>query len=166
MLPSKLIRTFTIGMTLVAPTAFAQSNAAGGEAVAKLQCPAGTKQFGNAKDGLFCRKIEAKDGVHVPHGSYASYHPNGKKSSEGQYVDGFRSGLWTFYDEAGQVTGRTEFEGGNYHGKRVQYFANGKPRIIEEFSKGKRNGVVQEFSEDGKLVRQARYQDDREVAAK
>lgn len=162
MLPSKLIRTFTIALTLVAPMAYAQS----GGMVVKLHCPEGTKQFGNMDDDLFCRKIEAKDGMHVPHGPYVSYHSNGQKSADGQYVDGFRFGLWTFYDEAGKVTGRTEFEGGNYHGKRVQYFPNGKPRIIEEYSKGKRNGLVQEFSEDGKLVRQAQYRDDREVAAK
>jgi antitoxin component YwqK of YwqJK toxin-antitoxin module len=38
--------------------------------------------------------------------------------------------------------------------------------MVEEYTNGKRNGLVQEFSEDGKLVRQAQYRDDRQVAEK
>lgn len=166
MLPSKMMKTLTLGMVLAAPMAFAGGQATKSTATYKLNCPAGTKQFGTADDGLFCRKVDATDGMHIPHGPYVSYYPNGQKRSEGQYVEGFRSGLWTFYSEAGQVTGRTEFQRENYHGKRVLYFANGKPRLVEEYSNGKRNGVVQEFSEDGKLVREAHYRDDQQVAAK
>jgi antitoxin component YwqK of YwqJK toxin-antitoxin module len=166
MLPSKMMKTLVLGLVFVTSPALAEGQATKGAVNQKLSCPAGTKQFGTADDGLFCRKADAKDGMHIPHGPYASYFPNGQKRSEGQYVDGFRSGSWTFYNEAGQVTGRTEFQRENYHGKRVLYFANGKPHIVEEYANGKRNGLVQEFSEDGKLVRQAQYRDDQQVAEK
>jgi len=167
MLLSKMMQTLALGLVFAAPVSFAEGQIAKGVATNyKLNCPAGTKQFGNADDGLYCRKVDAIDGIHTPHGPYVAYYPNGQKRSEGQYVDGFRSGLWTFYNEAGQVTGRTEFQRENYHGKRVLYFANGKQRIVEEYTNGKRNGLVQEFSEDGKLVRQARYRDDQQVAEK
>ncbi|QRK05169.1 hypothetical protein JQX13_33905 [Archangium violaceum] len=166
MLPSKMMQTLALGLVFAAPTAFAEGQSAKGGTQYNLNCPVGTKQFGNADDGLFCRKVEASKGMHTPHGPYVSYYPNGQKRSEGQYVDGFRSGQWTFYNEAGQVSGRTEFQRENYHGNRVLYFANGKPRLVEEYAKGKRNGLVQEFSADGKLVRQAQYRDDQQVATK
>ncbi len=166
MSPSKMMQTLVLGVFLAGPVALAQEQAATGAKNPTLNCPAGTKQVGNPNDGLYCRKLEAKEGLHAPHGPYASFFPNGQKRAEGQYVDGFRSGSWTFYDESGQVTGRTEFQRDNYHGKRVQYFPNGKQRMVEEYTNGKRNGLVQEFSEDGKLVRQAQYRDDRQVAEK
>ncbi|WPB73736.1 hypothetical protein KYC5002_32435 [Archangium violaceum] len=166
MLHSKLTRTLVVGLTLATSVAFAEGTAASNGSTPKLACPAGTKQTGNLNDGLYCRKVDAKADRNAAHGPYASYFPNGKKSAEGQYVDGFRTGLWTFYSEDGQVRGRTEFQGGNYHGKHVEYFANGKQRLVEEFANGRRNGLAQEFSEDGKLVRQAQYRDDQQVAEK
>lgn len=166
MLHSKLTRTLVVGLTLATSVAFAEGTAASTGSTPKLACPAGTKQTGNLSDGLYCRKGDAKAGKGDAHGPYASYFPNGKKSAEGQYVDGFRSGLWTFYSEDGQVRGRTEFQGGNYHGKHVEYFPNGKQRLVEEFASGRRNGLSQEFSEEGKLVRQAKYRDDQQVAEK
>jgi antitoxin component YwqK of YwqJK toxin-antitoxin module len=168
MLPSKMMQTLTLGLVFAAPLALAEGKTAQGATNYKLNCPSGTKQFGTAEDGIYCRMVDAKakDGMHTPHGPYVAFYPNGQKRSEGQFVDGFRSGSWTFYSEAGQVTGRTEFQRESYHGKRVLYFANGKPRLVEEYANGKRNGLVQEFSEDGKLVREAQYRDDRQVAEK
>jgi antitoxin component YwqK of YwqJK toxin-antitoxin module len=166
MLSSKLIGTLTLALSLAGTAAFAGDASGKATASIKLNCPSGTKQFGNPDDGIYCRKTVSTDGYNMPHGPYASYHPNGQKRSEGQYFEGFRSGTWTFYDATGKETGRTEFSGGNYHGKRVQYFASGKQRLIEEYVNGKRNGLTQEFSEDGKLVREAQFLDDRQVDAK
>lgn len=160
MFVSKLMSTLVIGITLVTSGAFAQNT------TQALKCPAGTTQFGTAKDGLFCRKPGVKDGAFTAHGPYAAYHANGQKSTEGQYSDGFRSGSWTFYNEAGQLSERIDFQGGNYHGQRVAYFPNGKPRVVESYMEGKRNGLMQEFSEDGKLVRQVTYRDGQQLAAK
>jgi len=166
MLSSKLIRNLTLGLSLVGSAAFAGGAASKAGANIQLNCPSGTKQFGNADDGIYCRKTVSQDGHNMPHGPYVSYYPNGQKRSEGQYFEGFRSGTWSFYDETGKQTGRTEFSGDNYHGKRVQYFASGKPRLVEEYVNGKRHGLTQEFSEDGKVIREAQYRDDKQVDAK
>jgi antitoxin component YwqK of YwqJK toxin-antitoxin module len=37
---------------------------------------------------------------------------------------------------------------------------------VENYSKGLRHGTAKEFSEDGKLVKQTEYRDNREVASK
>jgi antitoxin component YwqK of YwqJK toxin-antitoxin module len=156
----------TLALSLAGTAAFAGDAPSKATASVKLDCPSGTKQWGKPDDGIYCRKTVSTEGYNMPHGPYVSYHRNGQKRSEGQYVEGFRSGTWTFYDESGKETGRTEFSGGNYHGKRVQYFASGKQRLVEEYVNGKREGLTQEFSEDGKLIREAQYRDDTQVNAK
>lgn len=137
----------------------------------RLACPVGTVQKGGEKlsknGGVFCVKTSSgKEREPQLHGPYVDFYPNGQKQSEGQYADGARVGLWTFWDANGVKTGETEFAGGNYHGKRVQYFSTGKPHVVEQYTNGKRDGFFQEFSEDGKLVRQAQYRNDQQVAAK
>ncbi len=164
MLSSRLIRTMTLGLGLVGTAALAGEATSKVETI-KLNCPAETRQFGNPDDGIYCRKTVSIEGYNVPHGPYVSYFPNRQKRSEGQYFEGFRSGTWTFYDESGKKTGSTAFTGGNYHGKRVQYFASGKPRLMEEYVNGKRHGITQEFAEDGRLLREVHYRDNRQVQA-
>jgi antitoxin component YwqK of YwqJK toxin-antitoxin module len=166
MLFSKLIRNLILGLGLVGSPAFAEDAAPKAGASTQLNCPQGATQFGSPNEGIYCRKTVAKDGDNLPHGPYVSFHSNGQRRSEGQYVEGFRSGTWTFYDEAGKETRRTEFSGDSRTGKRVQYFASGKPHIIEEYVSGKRHGLMQEFSEDGKLVREAQFRDDKQAEVK
>lgn len=166
MLSSKLIGILTLALSLTGTAAFGGNSTSKAATSTTLNCPSGTKQFGNPDDGITCRKTVSTEGYNVPHGPYVSYHPNGQKRSEGQYFEGFRSGTWTFYDESGKETGRTEFSGGTYHGKRVQYFASGRQRLIEEYMNGKRHGLTQEFTEDGKIVREVQFRDDKQVEAK
>ncbi|WP_375772506.1 hypothetical protein NR798_16990 [Archangium gephyra] len=162
-------RTLAILAMTAAPVALAEGASSANAAEVRLACPAGTVQKGrkvSKTEGVFCVKVSSRDGEAQLHGPYVDFHSNGQKQSEGQYSDGARAGLWTFWDANGVKTGETQFAGGNYHGKRVEYFPNGKQRLVEEYANGKRNGLVQEFSEDGKVVRQAQYRDDQQVAAK
>jgi hypothetical protein len=160
MLFSMMGRALVVGLMLSTTESLAN------DATFKLNCPANTHQFGSPQEGISCRKPDSSIGQGIAHGPYVSFHANGQKSAEGQYVDGFRSGSWTFYSEDGQVRSRIEFQAGNYHGKREEYFPNGKVRIVEMYVAGKLNGLVKEFSEDGRLVRQAEYRADRDVSSK
>ncbi|MBZ4373515.1 toxin-antitoxin system YwqK family antitoxin [Corallococcus sp. AS-1-6] len=135
---------------------------------AQLSCPAGSLQKGKAgrDEAVYCAKMNQKAGEPVIHGAYVDYWPNGQKQSEGQYLNGFRTGHWTFWDANGVKTGETDFAAGDYHGTRVQFFANGKPKMIEQYRKGFRNGTVQELSEDGTVIRQMQFADGHEVASR
>ncbi|NOK19381.1 toxin-antitoxin system YwqK family antitoxin [Corallococcus carmarthensis] len=135
---------------------------------AQLSCPAGSVLKGKAgkDEAVYCVKANQKVGEPVIHGAYVDYWSNGQKQSEGQFLNGFRTGHWTFWDANGVKTGETDFAAGDYHGTRVQFFANGKPKMIEQYRKGFRNGTVQELSEDGKVVRQAQFTDGHEVASR
>ncbi|XXF80473.1 hypothetical protein P2318_12175 [Myxococcaceae bacterium GXIMD 01537] len=139
-------------------------------AESNLSCPAGTKQFGGRETmtdrGVFCVKSGSEHGIPVAHGPYVSFHPNGQKKAVGQNVDGFRTGLWTFYAEDGSKVGTANFKGGNYHGEVVELFPSGKVRKVEQFAEGLRHGTVKEYAEDGKLVKQTEYRENRVVADK
>ncbi|MCE9668263.1 hypothetical protein LY474_10595 [Myxococcus stipitatus] len=153
---TKLVKMVTLSLVLASPLA-----AMAGDSSEKLACPAGTKQSGSKAEGLFCRKAANDSSMYVNHGPYVEYHSNGAKAAQGEFSDGFKSGVWTFYDESGHVRGTTEFKKGNYHGQRTLFFPSGKPRLIEEYQNGSKHGLTKELSEDGKVVNQVRYENNR-----
>ncbi|QQR42274.1 hypothetical protein JKA73_24520 [Myxococcus xanthus] len=156
---TKLIRTMTLGLALAAPTAMAN------DVAVKLKCPAGTTQVGTKAEGLSCAKIDAAQGTQIAHGEYVAYHPNGVKAAQGQFENGLKVGVWTFFDTAGNKQGTTEFKDGGWDGKRTVYFSNGKPQRIEEYKSGRKHGLTQELSKDGKVVSKAHYDHNRLVSA-
>lgn len=154
--------TKNLGMmiaVMVAPAAFASSPV-------KLNCPAGTVQKGGSDarhDIVAC--VKSGEGF-KPHGPMVFFYPSGAKESEGQAENGFRTGLWTLYDEKGNKTGTAMFKRGNFHGEVVELHPNGKVRKVEQYVNGLREGTAKEFSEDGRLVKQTEYRNNKEVAAK
>jgi antitoxin component YwqK of YwqJK toxin-antitoxin module len=134
----------------------------------KLNCPAGTKQAnsagGKVADIVACVKTDGKG--FSPHGPTVYLYPSGAKQAEGPSEGGFRTGSWTFYDEQGRKTGSASFKHSNFHGEVVELHANGKVKKVEHSAEGLRQGTAKEFSEDGKLVKQTEYRDNREVASK
>jgi hypothetical protein len=143
----------------------AMSSSAFAAETIKLNCPAGTKQV-NTSSAVACVKPgPSKSGGLNSHGPMVLLE-KGKKAAEGQTENGFRTGAWTFYDETGTKVGTANFKGGNYHGEVTYLFPSGKVRKVEQFSEGLRHGTVKEFAEDGKLVKQTEYRDNRAVADK
>jgi len=134
----------------------------------KLNCPAGTKQTssanGKAADIVACVKTESKG--FKPHGPTVYLYSSGAKQAEGMSEDGFRTGLWSFFDEQGKKTGSASFKRSNFHGEVVELHSNGTVKKVEQYAEGLRHGVAKEFSADGKLVKQTEYRDNREVASK
>ena len=149
----------TMAVVTMAPAALASSPI-------KLDCPAGTVQKGGSgprKDIVAC--VKQGQGF-KPHGPIVFLYPSGAKESEGQTENGFRAGLWTLYDEKGNKTGTIMFKRGDFHGEVVELYPNGKVRKVEQYVNGLREGTAKEFSEDGRLVKQTEYRNNREVAAK
>jgi len=158
----KWSKMFAVAVVVVAPSAFAAEPV-------KLNCPTGTQQArsgGKQADIVACVKVEGARKGFRPHGPTVYLYPNGTKQAEGSSEDGFRTGLWTLYDEQGHKTGTAMFKRSNFHGEVVEFHANGKVRKVENYSQGLRHGTAKEFSEDGKLVKQTEYRDNREVASK
>jgi hypothetical protein len=129
-----------------------------------LACPTGTRQVGGVNTNLraiACMKSTA-DGLRTFHGPMISLYNSGKVEAVGQSEEGTRTGKWVFFTEAGVKTGETEFLKGDYHGRRVEYLANGAMKFEENWVNGKRQGPQRSWSASGEVT-QTEYRDDRPV---
>ncbi|ATB49113.1 toxin-antitoxin system YwqK family antitoxin [Corallococcus macrosporus] len=159
MLVGNLMRALPLSLALMAPAALAEGP------VGRVSCPAGTVQTGTKTEGLMCSRVDSKHGRSSAQGPYVAYHPNGKLAVRGQFENGLKVGTWTFFDEAGVLESTSEFKDGGWHGQRVRYFPNGKPQRIEEYREGRKNGLVKEFAQDGRVLSQVQYENNRVVSA-
>lgn len=128
----------------------------------RLSCPAGASQVGGSTSNmqlLGCMKVGA-EGQRVFEGPMLSFYKDGKVEAQGQAEAGFRSGKWSFFNESGVKVGETEFSRGDYHGRRVSFFANGAVKAEEFWVQGKRQGAQKSFDEAGKVT-VVNYLDDR-----
>lgn len=164
-----MIRKLMIAQFAFAAVALAQAPVLEKAPVIKpnhqLGCPAGTRQVGGAKTNmgaLTCMKF-ATDGLRLFHGPMVSFYGSGKVEAVGQNEEGFRSGKWSFFDEAGNKVGETEFLKGDYHGRRVEFTVDGKMKFEEFWVNGKRQGPQKTFDANG-VPTITEYRDDRPVA--
>ncbi len=163
-----MMRKFVLFSMTMAGAAFAQApsleKAPTFKAGTVLGCPAGTKQVGAPTGGMAamaCMKFAA-DGLRLFHGPMVSFYNNGKTEAVGQMEEGFRTGKWSFFDQAGNKLGETEFLKGEYHGRRVEFAANGKLKFEETWVNGKRQGPQKAFDANG-VATITEYRDDRPV---
>ncbi len=85
------------------------------------------------------------------------YYLNGQKIETRNYVNGLREGECTefyqngnMYSEA-SILQTADFQGGNYHGKRIKYYENGQIHITENYLNGIFFGETKYYYENGKL---------------
>ncbi len=102
----------------------------------KLNCPVGTVQFGSPKAGKLSCAEGTREGMRAYHGPMISFYASGKVEAVGQTEHGMRTGKWSFYDEAGVLVGETEFKNGDFHGRRVFYFPDGRVKTEERWVAG------------------------------
>ncbi|MFO0599139.1 MAG: hypothetical protein U0228_27770 [Myxococcaceae bacterium] len=163
-----MIRKLMLAQFAFAAVALAQAPALEKAPVIKpnhmLACPAGTKQVGGPKTNLgalACMKFAAS-GLRLFHGPMISFYGSGKVEAVGQSEEGFRTGKWSFFDEAGNKVGETEFLHGDYHGRRAEFTVDGKLKLEENWVNGKRQGPQKSFDAQG-VPTVTEYRDDRPV---
>jgi antitoxin component YwqK of YwqJK toxin-antitoxin module len=54
---------------------------------------------------------------------------------------------------------------GHFHNEVVKFRSKGKVKKVERYVHNSREGAVEELSSDGKLVKKAKWSNNREVAA-
>lgn len=91
-------------------------------------------------------------------GEVRAYYPNGQLKSTGLYVNGKPEGYHQYYYEdsvANRESGQLEYEATYKRGKRngvvKWYYENGNLETEREYSDGERNGVYRNYTMDGKL---------------
>ena len=80
----------------------------------------------------YSEKQDSK-GNYVKHGKYIGWHRNGKKKTEGRYIDGKRNGRWVVWNRSGRKLREASFERGNISGKGIVWWPNGRKAKEENF---------------------------------
>ena len=109
--------------------------------VPKRPCPPDTTIHGRPPPegfALYCAG-EGPRGRVVRRGWYVGYYEDGRKASEGVYLDDARDGKWVFY------------------------YGNGKIRLEAGYKKGKKHGRWVFRDRDGVEIRMVEYADDIEM---
>lgn len=125
-----------------------------------LSCPAGTKQM-NGAGGTLAGCAKVVDGKPVFHGPVVRLYDSGKVEAVGQLQEGLRTGKWQMFTEAGALTSEIEFADDRFHGKRIEYGADGKVVLEENYVSGKRQGLQKTFVKGVATV--IEFKDDRPV---
>lgn len=89
--------------------------------------------------------------------SFITYRLNGKKSNEGQYVNGLASGEWKYYDGFGNLIRRSQFKDGQRQGKDVLYNALGQVEQEQYWVEGELDGLAKAYYVDGTLREMGNY---------
>ena len=99
----------------------------------------------NVKNGVFYTKDTNK-----PYsGPVFSIHNPEQYSSEGELVDGKKSGFWTYWRESGEVLAECYNKNGNLEGPLTLYYENGNPEVEFNYKNGHLEGTFLEYFKNG-----------------
>lgn len=123
-----------------------------------------------------CSKIKDRNGIDyiddykTPFsGICVQYHPNGKKSFEGQYKNGRTCGTCKWYYDNGQIEKQVQYilDKENWSrpdGKCIQWFPNGKVMEVVNYKQGLYEGEWYELDIKGKTIKNGLYKDNKLVS--
>ena len=115
-------------------------------------CPEGA-ELQSTEEGRRHQCIR-KDGS--AHGRMVTLNRELKKRTEGAFVNGKRDGIWSQWNDKGELLGTYSMNRGT--GTLYEWFDNGDPRLEVVFKDGKRSGPYREWHEGRKLRWQRAYE--------
>ncbi len=94
-------------------------------------------------------------------GDYITYHSSGKTEIKGRYSRGLKNGEWQVFDKSSKLTLVEHFMKGRLHGESIKY--TGKNVVLEKgkYSLGKKEGWWEFYDSSGKLLNKKLYQKDK-----
>jgi len=117
------------------------------------------------QNGLLIEEEEEKVNVDVR----TTEHANGTIATRGVYVDDLREGVFTEYDEDGNIISGAVYEGGtqiaegitNLEGKRIgiwkEFYPTGEVKVIGQYENGMKSGRWEYFAESGELIQEGSF---------
>jgi hypothetical protein len=111
---------------------------AGSTALAQgaLKCGPGSRLATTSdKEVLFESCVRVSDGM--CQGPYRGTYKSGGNHTLGECKGGMRTGRWQYFDPQGKKTAEIDFLEGDYHGVRVEYFANGQRKFEHRYERGR-----------------------------
>ncbi|MFA0964796.1 toxin-antitoxin system YwqK family antitoxin [Roseivirga sp. BDSF3-8] len=130
-------------------------------------CYAQTKQkseyFDARKQHLKATFYLHDDDGTVLHGPYTSYYFSGGKESEGMFVEGEPTGIWSYYWENGHLKMKGELKNQSNFGLWKYYYENGQPQKEGYIYDGLRQDEWKYYYESGGLKSNGKYLDNTRV---
>ncbi len=96
-----------------------------------------------------------KEGKDQRHGQYTTWHKNGQKEEEGQYLNDLPVGKSNWWYENGQKAIEGQYITGDRDGYWIWWHENGQKSVCGEFVKGVEIGKWTWWNEDGKVANSA-----------
>ncbi|MEN8203858.1 MAG: hypothetical protein ABFS28_14765 [Bacteroidota bacterium] len=93
------------------------------------------------------------------HGSYLTYHINGRPEVKGVFFTGKRHDSWEWHNEEGQLTRKGSYIEGSRSGEWLDYHDNGELRLRRQYRRGELHGTYRTFAENGRLTYEGNYLD-------
>ncbi len=85
------------------------------------------------------------------HGPMLSYHPNGAKAFEANFMEGRQEGLFQKWSDQGILLEKKFYKNGQLEGEEEIWYLDGKPCQKATYKDGKREGRLQYWTPSGKL---------------
>lgn len=93
----------------------------------------------------------------VSEGNVTRWHSNGEIYSEGQFINGNRTGEFNWYYENGKKKERSFFDGGKRIAMTTQWYDNGKKHAEGNYKKGLLNGKLTWWYENGQKKEEVNF---------
>ena len=88
------------------------------------------------------------------------YYQDGKVNMERNFKNGIQTGPSIAYYPDGKHKERQYFVNGVQENGDTLFYPDGKPQFIVQFKGGKKDGLLQKWTEDGKLFLEVLYKSD------
>lgn len=113
---------------------------------------------------IFRNGIIAGEGIINPdglrQGLWKEYYPDGTLKSQGNYVNGNKTGDWEFFYPKGELEQKGSYnDQGKPVGKWVWFYSSGKILREENYRNGLKDGLMTEYSPEGIVIAQGDYID-------
>lgn len=111
-------------------------------------------------DGYLLEK-GAVDSIRRKQGIWTEYHLTGEVKTKALYKDDKKSGDWVYYYPSGKIEQKGKYnKNGLPTGEWIWYYENGNVWIKENYKGGKREGIMEELTIEGKVITKGEYSDD------
>jgi antitoxin component YwqK of YwqJK toxin-antitoxin module len=101
-------------------------------------------------DKFLVKEVTFKNGIRQ--GLMKTFYKSGKLYQTFWYRDGLREDTAIWFFEDGKVYRASPFKNDTMDGTQIQYYRSGKVRAKMNFVKGIRTPLLEEFTQDGKLI--------------
>ena len=103
---------------------------------------------------------------HKKEGLMTDYYPDGKIKAERMFKNDMQVDKTTLYYESGKIQEVQYYQDGELNGGDTVFYENGSPQFLVTFTKGLKDGYLRKWGEDGKIIYEAKYENEKLVEVK